>query len=175
MPGALALGSASLSIPAAAMTDGVGKAKAKRVVLISLDGICVEGFLKARTPNLDALLADGSLSLDTRVVMPSVTLPNWTSHLTGSGPEQHGVVDNSWEISKFKLPAIHTDSDGYYPSVFKILKDAVPQMKTAFYYNWINLFYPYNKKYLDEVSYLEQDAYVPNYENAFSFLKANEG
>ena len=160
LAGALALGSASLSIPAAAMTDGVGKAKAKRVVLISLDGICVEGFLKARTPNLDALLADGSLSLDTRVVMPSVTLPNWTSHLTGSGPEQHGVVDNSWEISKFKLPAIHTDSDGYYPSVFKILKDAVPQMKTAFYYNWINLFYPYNKKYLDEVSYLKQVALV---------------
>ena len=175
LAGALALGSASLPVSAAAMTDGVGKAKAKRVVLISLDGICVEGFLKARTPNLEALLADGSLSLDARVVMPSVTLPNWTSHLTGSGPEQHGVVDNSWEISKFKLPAIHTDSDGYYPSVFKILKDAVPQMKTAFYYNWINLFYPYNKKYLDEVSYLEQDAYVPNYEKAFSFLKANEG
>ena len=170
LAGALALGSASLPVSAAAMTDGVGKAKAKRVVLISLDGICVEGFLKARTLNLEALLADGSLSLDTRVVMPSVTLPNWTSHLTGSGPEQHGVVDNSWEISKFKLPAIHTDSDGYYPSVFKILKDAVPQMKTAFYYNWINLFYPYNKKYLDEVSYLEQDAYVPNYEKAFSFL-----
>ena len=91
LAGALALGSASLPVSAAAMTDGVGKAKAKRVVLISLDGICVEGFLKARTPNLDALLADGSLSLDTRVVMPSVTLPNWTSHLTGSGPEQHGV------------------------------------------------------------------------------------
>lgn len=52
LAGALALGSASLPIPAAAMTDGVGKAKAKRVVLISLDGICVEGFLKARTPNL---------------------------------------------------------------------------------------------------------------------------
>ena len=79
LAGALALGSASLPVSAAAMTDGVGKAKAKRVVLISLDGICVEGFLKARTPNLD------------------------------------------------------------------------------------------------EVSYLEQDAYVPNYEKAFSFLKANEG
>ena len=111
--GALALGAASLPV-SAAMTDGVGKAKAKRVVLISLDGICVDGCLKARTPNLEALLADGSLSLDTRVVMPSVTLPNWTSHLTGSGPEQHGVVDNSWEISKFKLPAIITESDGYY-------------------------------------------------------------
>ena len=68
-----ALGSASLPVSAAAMTDGVGKVKAKRVVLISLDGICVEGFLKARTPNLDVLLAEGSFSLDTRVVMPSVT------------------------------------------------------------------------------------------------------
>ena len=75
-------------------------------------------------------MAEGSLSLDTRVVMPSVTLPNWTSHLCGSGPEQHGVVDNSWEISKFVLPAIETDSKGYYPSVFKVLKEALPQAKT---------------------------------------------
>ena len=44
LAGALALGSASLSIPAAAMTDGVGKAKAKRVVLISLDGIVWKDF-----------------------------------------------------------------------------------------------------------------------------------
>ena len=73
LAGALALGSASLPVSAAAMTDGVGKAKAKRVVLISLDGICVEGFLKARTPNLDVLLAEGSFTLDTRVVKPSVT------------------------------------------------------------------------------------------------------
>lgn len=72
LAGALALGSASLPV-SAAMTDGVGKVKAKRVVLISLDGICVEGFLKARTPNLDVLLAEGSFSLDTRVVMLSVT------------------------------------------------------------------------------------------------------
>ena len=56
LAGALALGSASLPVSAAAMTDGGGKVKAKRVVLISLDGICVEGFLKARTPNLDVLL-----------------------------------------------------------------------------------------------------------------------
>ncbi len=29
--------------------------------------------------------------------MPSVTLPNWTTHLTGSGPEQHGVLGNGWK------------------------------------------------------------------------------
>lgn len=174
MAGALALGTASLAHPIAAITTEVNASAAKRMVLISLDGICVEGYLKAHTPNLDTLMAEGALSLDTRVVMPSVTLPNWTSHLTGSGPEQHGVVDNGWQISKFTLPAIETDSAGYYPSVFKVLKENLPQVKTAFYYNWINLFYPYNKQYLDEVSYLEEDAYLPNYEKALSFLKANQ-
>lgn len=173
MAGAIAVGAASLSHPVVAVVAKRNKPVAKRVVLIALDGISVGGYQKAHTPNLDALMAEGALSLDTRVVMPSVTLPNWTSHLTGSGPEQHGVVDNGWEITKFKLPAVEKDKEGYYPSVFKVLKEAVPGMKTAFYYNWINLFYPYNKQYLDEVSYLEQDAYVPNYEKALSFLAAN--
>ena len=171
--GAVTLGAASLARPATALSTTTQAPRAKRIVLISLDGICVEGYLKAKTPHLDALMGEGSLSLETRVVMPSVTLPNWTSHLTGSGPEQHGVVDNSWEISKFTLPAVEKDAKGYYPSVFKVLKEAIPTVKTAFYYNWINLFYPYNKQYFDEVSYLEKDAYIPNYEKAFAFLKAN--
>lgn len=173
LAGALTLGTASFVSPVTALSMKTSLSRAKRIVLISLDGICVDGYLKAKTPNLDALMAEGSLSLETRVVMSSVTLPNWTSHLTGSGPEQHGVVDNSWEITKFTLPAIEKDSAGYYPSVFKILKDTIPTIKTAFYYNWINLFYPYNKQYFDEVSYLEQDAYIPNYEKALSFLMAN--
>lgn len=148
-------------------------AKGKRVVMIALDGISVAGFEKAHTPNLDALLAEGSLSLTTRDVMPSVTLPNWTSLLSGSGPELHGVVNNGWKVDKFVLPAIEKDADGYYPSVFAVLKDQVRDMKTAFYYNWINLFYPQNKKNFDEVSYLEKDAYVPNYEKALKFIDTN--
>lgn len=146
------------------------KPKAKRVVMIALDGISVAGFQTARTPNLDALLSEGALSLDTRVVMPSVTLPNWTSHLTGSGPEQHGVFDNGWEVGKTSYPAVERDSAGYYPSVFQVLKEHVKGIKTAFYYNWINLFYPYNDRYLDQVNYLEDDRYVPNYDKAFEFI-----
>lgn len=153
---------------------GVGileaRPKAKRVLMIALDGISVPGFQTAKTPNLDALLAQGALSLDTRVVMPSVTLPNWTSHLTGSGPEQHGVFDNGWELAKTKYPAVARDAKGYYPSVFQVLKEQVEGVRTAFYYNWINLFYPYNKEYLDEVNFLEEDGYVPNYEKALRFM-----
>ena len=105
--------------------------------------------------------------------MPSFTLPNCTSHLTGSGPEQHGVANNAWTVDKYKLPAIEKDVDGYYPSVFSVLKQAIPQAKTAFYYNWGPLINPYNRQYLDEISYLEKDAYIENYEKAFNFLVEN--
>ena len=178
LAGTLLLGAATLpqSLTAFAAIPSVpetNRKKSRRVVLLSLDGICVAGFQQAKPPNLDALLASGVLSLDTRVVMPSVTLPNWTSHLTGSGPEQHGVVDNGWTLAKHKLPSVETEADGYYPSVFKVLKEANPHIKTAFYYNWLNLIYPYNQKYLDEVSFLKDDAYLPNYAKAFDFLVKN--
>jgi hypothetical protein len=29
------------------------------------------------------------------ITLPSVTLPNWTIHLTGSGPEEHGGVSST--------------------------------------------------------------------------------
>ncbi|GAA3576420.1 alkaline phosphatase family protein [Snuella lapsa] len=147
--------------------------QAKRVVIIGLDGLSVDGYKTAKHPNLDKLMADGVISFTTRTVMPSVTLPNWTSHLTGSGPEQHGVDGNGWTLDKHALPAIEIDSDGYYPSVFKILKDNMANMKTAYYYNWGNLIKPINQKYLDEVSFQEDDKYLENYNKALNFAKQN--
>jgi predicted AlkP superfamily pyrophosphatase or phosphodiesterase len=142
--------------------------------MLALDGICIEGYKKAQTPHLDALMAEGVLSLDTRDVMPSVTLPNWTSILTGSGPEQHGTVDNGWQIDKYILPPVDKDEKGYYPSIFKVLKDQVPDVKTAFYYNWKNLIYPYNKAYFDEYNYQDDDLYIENFEKAYDFIVKNQ-
>jgi predicted AlkP superfamily pyrophosphatase or phosphodiesterase len=147
--------------------------KPERVLFIALDGISIEGYQTAKTPNIDKLMQKGSFSLKTRVVMPSVTLPNWTSHLTGSGPEQHGVTDNGWLIDNHVLPAVDTDDKGYYPSIFKILKDQVPGVRTAFYYNWANLIYPYNRDYLDEVRFQENYEYIENFERAFEFIREN--
>ncbi|MGY0406962.1 MAG: alkaline phosphatase family protein [Polaribacter sp.] len=144
---------------------------AKRIIILGLDGISVPGYKAAKHPNLDKLMENGVLSLDTRVVMPSVTLPNWTSHLTGSGPEQHGVDGNGWTLKKHQLPPVVADSDGYYPSVFKVLKDDIPNMKTAYYYNWASLIKSINKKYLDEVHFEKNDKYSENYSMALNFAK----
>lgn len=147
---------------------------AKRIIIIGLDGFSVPGYKTAKHPNLDELMANGVLSLDTRTVMPSVTLPNWTSHLTGSGPEQHGVDGNGWTLEEHTLPPLVADDEGFYPSVFKVLKDEVHDMKTAYYYNWGNLINPINQKYLDEVNFLEDDEYLKNYSMAFDFAKKHK-
>ncbi|MEE1944787.1 alkaline phosphatase family protein [Pedobacter sp. KR3-3] len=142
----------------------------KRVLIIGLDGFSAEGFKAIKHPNIDKMVADGVLSLTTRPVMPSVTLPNWTSHLTGSGPEEHGVTSNSWTVQKHELQAIETDQEGYYPSIFKVLKEKVPNVKIGYYYNWAELINSINRKYLDEVSFEANDGYASNYQKAFDFV-----
>lgn len=150
------------------------KAKtSKHVLIFGIDGLSVAGLQKAKTPNIDKLFSDGILSLTTRSVMPSVTLPNWTSHLTSGGPEQHGVTNNNWTIDNHELTPIETDAEGYYPSIFKILKDQNPETKTAYYYNWGNLINSINQKYLDEVGFEENDGYQDNYEKALAFAKTS--
>ena len=86
LAGTIALGAGSLMNPIQAMTANVEARKAKRILMISFDGIRVDGLQQANTPNLDALLAEGSFSEKTRVVMPSVTLPNWTATCQMCGP-----------------------------------------------------------------------------------------
>lgn len=155
------------------ITASYAQKNTKRVLVIGLDGFSSEGFKTAKHPNIDKLFADGVVSLTTRPVMPSVTLPNWTSHFTGSGPEEHGITGNDWKLDKHPLPSLEVDADGYYPSLFKVLKDQMPESKTAYYYNWKELIYPINKKYLDEVYFEEQDQYKESYAKAFNFLKEN--
>lgn len=147
--------------------------QAQRVVIIGLDGFSTEGFKGSKHPNIDQLFKKGTLTLSTRPVMPSVTLPNWTSHLTGQGPEEHGVTANNWTLANHPLKAIETDQDGYSPSIFKLLKENKANAKTAYYYNWAELINPINKKYLDEVSFEKDDKYDGNYAKALSFLEKN--
>lgn len=146
---------------------------AQKVVVIGLDGFSTEGFKTAKHPNIDRLFAGGALSLNTRPVMPSVTMPNWTSHLTGSGPEEHGVTSNKWTFEQHELMPTDVDQDGYYPSIFKVLKEQIPKIQTAYYYNWANLILPMNKKYLDEVSLEDSNGYIGNYRKASDFLIKN--
>ena len=56
-------------------------ASAQRVVILGLDGFSAEAFNKIKHPHIDQLFAQGVISVTTRPVMPSITLPNWTQPL----------------------------------------------------------------------------------------------
>lgn len=164
-------------LPDAYSSDTAGQkgGKATRVLIMTFDGISIEGLKAANTPNIDALMARGAASLTTRDQMPSVTLPNYTSHLLGCGPEIHGVADNSWTLKNHSFPAVEVDGDGYFPSVFKVLKDNVPDIKTGFFYDWLNLGYPLNPKYIDDFYFTEwtDGSYARICDRAWDFLLEN--
>lgn len=147
---------------------------AQRVVVIGLDGFSGEAFEKIKHPNIDDLFKKGIVFTTTRPVMPSVTLPNWTSHFTGSGPEEHGVTSNAWTLKNHELTATDKDEDGYYPSIFKLVKEQIPGIKTAFYYNWAELINSINKKYIDELSFEYNDRYDSNYAKAIQFISNHQ-
>ena len=144
-----------------------------QVLIIGLDGISTEGLLTAKTPNIDRLMHEGAYTYKARNVIPSITLPNWTSMLCGSGPERHGVTSNSWTLNNVTLSSVSKDADGYYPSIFKILKEQRPDALTAYYWNWKELINSINPAYLDEKNFLENDAYKPNFEKALEFMTTN--
>lgn len=68
---------------------------AVRVVLISLDGLRPDAIDAAPAENLQALIADGSFHPEAQNDLPSATLPNHTTMVTGLTSEHHGVLRNT--------------------------------------------------------------------------------
>jgi len=128
---------------------------AKRVILIGVDGLSSDGFQEAKTPNLDSLIANGAVSLHTRSVMPTVSASNWEAILTGAGPEQNGVTDNGWTTSNHQIDPTSTDKEGYFPSVFNMIKKNNPTDKTCMFYDWEGLSDLVNSHFIDKSVFAE--------------------
>jgi predicted AlkP superfamily pyrophosphatase or phosphodiesterase len=85
----------------------------RKVVIISIDGLRPDLVLRANTPNLHAMMRQGSFSLWARTTAESVTLPSHTSMVTGVTPVQHGIQWNS------DLPLIHPVYP-FFPTLFDL-------------------------------------------------------
>ena len=81
-------------ITSCAKEDSADNDFAPTVILISLDGFRWDYRNKADTPNLDILLENGVNSESFIPVFPSKTFPNHLSIVTGSYPENHGILSN---------------------------------------------------------------------------------
>ncbi|WP_426051118.1 alkaline phosphatase family protein [Brevundimonas sp. SL161] len=143
-----------VAFTAAAMA-GMGPASSvaaqtvRHVIVIGVDGLSPDGVMKADTPTLDNMMANGSWSLHARGVMPTTSGANWASILNGAGPEQHGVTSNDWQVGEFNFPTSVTGSGGFFPSIFQILTDQHPEWEVGSIYNWEGFGNLYDHRFVD--------------------------
>jgi len=121
------------------LKQGNAAGVASRVLVIGLDGlggwyITPENLpSNVKLPNLDALRENGTYTYFARSVMPTVSKPNWMAILSGSGPEENGVLDNDWTVGSQWEPV--TGNNTYFPSLFQAIKSQ-SQLKTACFTDW---------------------------------------
>lgn len=69
---------------------------ARRVIILSIDGLRPDAIPLAPMPNLTALMQNGAYSLSAQTIHPSATLPAHVSMLSGQCPDKHGVHWNDY-------------------------------------------------------------------------------
>lgn len=97
-----------------------------KVLVIGIDGCRPDGITVANTPNLDALIANATYSLDARCLFTTSSGPGWTSMLSGVWQDKHGVVDNSYNGNNF----------AGYPHFFKYIERSNPNNRTVSIVQW---------------------------------------
>ena len=68
----------------------------KKLIVVSIDGMRPDGFLKCGSPFADEIMKRSTYSLNGRTVFPSVTLPCHMSIFHSVPPERHGVTTNTY-------------------------------------------------------------------------------
>lgn len=95
----------------------------KKVILISVDGMRPDGFLKCGNPFIETLMKQSTYTLKGTTVVPSVTLPCHLSLFYSIPPERHGTTTNTY------MPPVHP-----IPGLFEQLANA--GKKNAMFYSW---------------------------------------
>ncbi|GAA3557239.1 alkaline phosphatase family protein [Snuella lapsa] len=98
----------------------------KKVLLIGIDGCRPDALTEANTPHLDALMANGTYSLDARNTKTTSSGPGWSAMLTGVWEDKHGVTDNSFNGANFSN----------YPHFFKYIKENNVSNRTVSISQW---------------------------------------
>ena len=108
----------------------------EHVIVIGLDGTSPDGIRSARTPNMHHLIKEGSVKWNVRTVLPSSSSPNWASMIMGAGTEAHGIIDNDWGRADYSLPAIVTNEEGIFPTIFGWVRKYRSHAEIGAVYQW---------------------------------------
>ncbi|CAL4097065.1 unnamed protein product, partial [Meganyctiphanes norvegica] len=78
------------------------------VLIVSLDGFRADYLERGLTPNIQALADMGVYAPFMKPSYPSITFPNHYTIVTGTYPETHGIIANSFYDPKFKKKFSYT-------------------------------------------------------------------
>jgi len=110
-------------------------AKQPKVLLIGVDGLRSDAVQATPTPVLDGLAKVGVVDWGTSVISPGVSQsdtvsgPGWTTFLTGTWADRHGVLDNTFKGRDRKRA----------PHCFELAKQRRSELKTASLVCWLPL------------------------------------
>ncbi|WP_159473381.1 alkaline phosphatase family protein [Dyadobacter sp. 3J3] len=108
----------------------------EHVIVIGVDGLSPDGIQKSKSPVIQDMIANGSVKWNVRTVLTSSSSQNWASMISGAGPEQHGVINNDWELDDHSLPPIVQEADGRFPTIFSVLHREKPEVEIGTVYHW---------------------------------------
>lgn len=107
---------------------------AKKAVFIILDGIPADVLERVNTPNLDKIASEGGYSRGFTggkkggySETPTISAVGYNSLLTGTWANKHNVWGNGIEDPNYR-----------YWTIFRFLKEARPQAKTAIFSTWLD-------------------------------------
>ncbi|TWT31396.1 alkaline phosphatase family protein [Blastopirellula retiformator] len=106
--------------------------KEKHVLLLGIDGCRFDALQKAKTPNLDRLMAGGVYSPSALILgdryrkNDTVSGPGWGSINTGVWADKHNVQGNEFKEPRFDK----------FPHFFHYVKQAYPDAKTVSIVDW---------------------------------------
>jgi len=107
-----------------------------KVLVIGIDGLGAHGVGMAKTPHLDELMKNGSFSLASRTVVPSSSGPAWSSMITGTTVDRHGIGNNSWTVDNKTLEPVYKGEHNMFPTIFGETRKHLPDAVIGAVYHW---------------------------------------
>lgn len=151
----------SVLVSASTIQNGTSikkKNAVEHVVLIGIDGWGAYSLLKAHDiPNIRFFMDNGCYTLKDRSVLPSSSAINWASMFMGVPTEIHGYT--SWNSQKPDIPALKTNKNGIFPTIFSVIREQIPTAETGCFAEWDGI-----KHLVDSLS-ISRVAQAKDYEN----------
>lgn len=106
--------------------------KTRKLLYVGVDGCRFDSIQKAKTPNLDRLMENGSYTGQCRILgeryqkNDTISGPGWSTIYTGVWADKHGVNDNSFAGKNYSR----------YPHMFARFRREYPSARLASFVTW---------------------------------------